>query len=429
MRNHSIWTLLGAISISLGNVYGQYTNIKIDNIQMIYGPCEPSIAISPKDPNTIVAGSLLNRVYHSKDAGKTWILDTLSSPYGVYGDPCVIADNDGNFYYFHLSDPDGKGRTGTKWIDRLVCQKSVDGGKKWDHGTFTGLNAGKNQDKEWAIHDPVNDLIYLTWTEFDKYGSADPQDSSYILVSKSRDKGETWSRPLRINRLAGGCLDDDQTVEGAVPAIGPQGEVYVAWSYNQKIYFNKSLNKGRTWHNKELEIAEQPGGWKFEIPGLGRANGLPVTVCDISDGPYQGTIYVNWSDQRNGSNNTDIWISKSNDGGETWSSPLIINDDRSGRHQFFNWITIDQVTGYLYLVYYDRRKYNDLRTDVYIAYSRDGGETFINEKISESPFKPSTQVFFGDYNNISAHNGIIRPIWTRADGTTLSVWTALINME
>ncbi|MCZ6692930.1 MAG: sialidase family protein [Bacteroidetes bacterium] len=429
MIKNSILTLIGTISICLGNVYGQYINIKIDDIQMKYGPCEPSIAINPKDPNNLVAGSVLGRVYHSEDAGKTWISDTLSSPYGVYGDPCIIADNDGNFYYFHLADPQGKGQTGTKWLDRMVCQKSIDGGKKWNQGTFTGLNAGKNQDKEWAIHDPVNDLIYLTWTEFDKYGSDDPQDSSYILVSKSTDKGETWSRPLRINQQAGDCLDNDQTVEGAVPAIGPQGQVYVAWSFNQRIYFNKSLDNGRTWAPNDLKIADQPGGWTFDIPGLGRANGLPVTVCDMSDGPYQGTIYVNWSDQRNGINNTDIWISKSTDGGKIWSSPFKINDDRSGRHQFFNWISIDQVTGYLYVIYYDRRNYKDTRTDVYLAYSMDGGETFTNEKISESPFEPSVQAFFGDYNNISAYNGIIRPIWTRADGTTLSVWTALINKK
>ena len=52
---------------------------------------------------------------------------------------------------------------------------------------------------------------------------------------------------------------------------------------------------------------------------------------------------------------------------------------------------------------------------------------FTNEKISDSPFTPDKSVFFGDYTNISAHGGVVRPIWTRCDGTELSIWTALIN--
>ena len=49
--------------------------------------------------------------------------------------------------------------------------------------------------------------------------------------------------------------------------------------------------------------------------------------------------------------------------------------------------------------------------------------------ISESPFVPRKGIFFGDYTNVSVHNGMIRPIWTRLDSSTaeLSVWTALLN--
>jgi hypothetical protein len=35
--------------------------------------------------------------------------------------------------------------------------------------------------------------------------------------------------------------------------------------------------------------------------------GLPVTKCDLSGGAYNGTIYVNWTDQRNGEDNTDVF--------------------------------------------------------------------------------------------------------------------------
>ena len=92
-------------------------------------------------------------------------------------------------------------------------------------------------------------------------------------------------------------------------------------------------------------------------------------------------------------------------------------------------MAIDQVTGYLWFVFYDRRNYNDENTDVYMAVSTDGGETFINFKVSEEPFLPWSNVFFGDYNNVSAHNNVIRPIWTRLQDGDLSVWTAIVDPE
>lgn len=92
-------------------------------------------------------------------------------------------------------------------------------------------------------------------------------------------------------------------------------------------------------------------------------------------------------------------------------------------------MTIDQTTGYLYCVFYDRRKYDSDSTDVVLAVSKDGGETFRNIRISESPFSPFSTIFFGDYNNISVHNGVIRPIWTRLQNGNLSVWTHIINQE
>nr|MBK9651772.1 hypothetical protein [Bacteroidota bacterium] len=69
-------------------------------------------------------------------------------------------------------------------------------------------------------------------------------------------------------------------------------------------------------------------------------------------------------------------------------------------------MTVDQATGYLYFVFYDRRNYTNNQTDVYVAVSTDGGTTFINHKISQTPFVPDPNVFFGDYTNITAYNGL-----------------------
>jgi hypothetical protein len=194
------------------------------------------------------------------------------------------------------------------------------------------------------------------------------------------------------------------------------------------LVFNKSLDGGNTWLASEKIITSIPGGWDYDVPGIYRANGLPVTVCDISNGPNRGTIYVNWSDQRNGVTDTDVWMVKSSDGGNTWSAIKKVNGDAKGSQQFFTWMTIDQTTGYLYSVFYDRRNYVDLRTDVYMAYSTDGGNNFTNERISENPFIPVSTVFFGDYLNITAHNNIVRPVWSSMDANGVSsIYTALVN--
>lgn len=400
-------------------VFAQHSNILISTTDE---PNEPSIIINPKNTQEIVAGANLDNVYISDNGGLTWSEAKMSSSFGVWGDPVICVDTTGAFFFFHLSNP-----AVGNWIDRIVCQKldSING--TWSDGSFTGLNGVKAQDKHWVVVDWNTNAMYMTWTQFDDYGSVNPADSSIIMFSKSLDGGLTWTSAIRINKIAGDCLDEDETTEGAVPAVGPNGEIYVAWAGPEGIVFDRSLDGGVTWLDNDIFISDQVGGWDYYIPGLNRCNGLPVTVCDLSGGPNNGTIYVNWTDQRNGTDNTDVFLSKSTDGGDTWSSPIRVNDDTGASQQFFTWMAIDQTNGYLWFVWYDRRNYTDNRTDVFMACSKDGGNTFENFIISESYFIPSESIFFGDYTNVSAHNGVVRPIWGRMDGAVQSIYTAIID--
>jgi len=401
--------------------FAQHTNVMISNIN---SPEEPSIYINHKNTNQLIAGANINNYYVSNDGGLTWTKKTLSSTNGVWGDPCMMIDTAGALYFFHLSNPNVG-----NWIDRIVCQKSTDGGNTWNDGTYMGLNGTKAQDKEWTTVDPTNNNIYATWTQFDSYGSSNSNDSSIILFSRSTNAGASWSIPTRISKKGGNCTDSDNTVEGAVPTVGPNGEIYVSWAGPLGIMFDKSTNGGLTWLYNDIFVDPMPGGWDISIPDIDRCNGMPITCCDRSNGPYKGTIYINWADQRNGPTDTDIWLSKSTDGGLTWSPAKRVNDDPPGKQQFFTWMTVDQITGYIYIVFYDRRNYNNSNTDVYMAMSKDGGENFLNFKISESPFLPDGYTFFGDYNNITAYNNVVRPIWTRLQNGQLSIWTAFINLD
>ena len=221
------------IVVCANPVKSQFRNIMLDE-QEAGGRfvCEPTIAINPKYPRNIVAGSVLDNVYFTKDGGTTWKKTKLTSPFGVYGDPAVVADSKGTFYYLHLSDPTGgQGGYDTEKLDRIVVQKSEDGGETWTPGEFVGLNHPKDQDKQWAAVDTKGNL-YVTWTQFDKYGDTDPGCHSNILFSMTRN-GKKWSEPVTISQLPGNCVDNDSTAEGAVPAVTFDGKVFVQPEGNQ----------------------------------------------------------------------------------------------------------------------------------------------------------------------------------------------------
>jgi len=420
-----ILIILSAFSFSF-TTNAQYLNVRVDAANSNQ-PEEVSIAINPTNPNYLAAGANIDHFFRSTDAGLTWTTDFIESlSFGVWGDPCVVYDELGYLYFGHLSNPPISGY----WIDRIVVQRSTDNGLNWNDGAGIGFLNPKNQDKEWLGVDMHSSLykgnIYTTWTEFDNYGSSSPNDSSRIRFSRSTNRGLNWSNAITVSDRSGDCIDEDNTVEGAVPCVGPNGEVYVSWAGPLGLMFDKSTNGGANWGVDKF-VTTIPGGWDYAVPGIYRANGLPITACDTSHSPFRGNIYINWTDQRNGTGNTDVFFSKSTDGGVTWSAVKRVNDDATTRHQFFTWMTIDQTSGILYFVFYDRRNTSANLTDVYVARSTDGGETFVNFKVSQSSFNPSSSVFFGDYTSIAAFNKMVYPMWMRLDVSELTVWTAIVN--
>lgn len=399
-------------------------NVKVNVFEKGYEPDEPSIFINPLNPDNIIAGANLDNYYYSFDGGKTWGESKLPGPI-VWGDPVLYFDHLGNAYYTHLGTFNNTG---------IYMTKSSDGGKTWGTSKRIYGNAGRvpMQDKQWLISDVTESSykgnIYVSWTQFDDYQSKKPQDSSHILFVRSTDYGDSFTSPLILSDIGGDCLDDDSTVEGAVPCVGPNGELYVAWSGPRGLEFDKSLDGGLTF-GKDKWVCDQVGGWAYDIPGLYRCNGLPFTSCDISGGKYNGNIYINFSDERNGDH--DVFIVKSSDGGDTWSDAVRVNDDAvgNGKEQFMSHMCVDPITGVIYIIFYDRRNYNDLKTDMYLAVSSDGGESFTNERISEKPFVPNSKVFFGDYIGINAYNNFYSAIWMRMDKGVLSLMNYSNTLE
>ena len=195
----SILTILIAM-VSVG-LSAQFTNVELPlpkEATYFYSQVEPSIYIDPNKPKKVVAGSVMNDYYYSKDGGKTWKSKSMYSQFGVNGDPCLLVDSEGYYYYFHLSNLKGVRLSGG-----IVCQRSKTYKGKFKKESHTKIN-GKFHDKEWAVFNPKTNEIYLTWTQFDAYDSSDPRDRSYIVFSKSADFGLSWSEPKIISKFSGG---------------------------------------------------------------------------------------------------------------------------------------------------------------------------------------------------------------------------------
>jgi hypothetical protein len=205
-------------------------------------------------------------------------------------------------------------------------------------------------------------------------------------------------------------VDSSKTVMGAVPAVGPKGEVYVFWGGPQGIVFTQSADGGWTF-GKNRVIADIVGGWDLPIKGLGRCDGLPSAGVDVSAGKDRGSIYVNWADRRHG--DPDVFLIASRDGGQTWSKPLRVNDDAkgNGKEQFFAWMAVDPADGSVNVAFYDRRDQPGTRTGLTLARSVDGGRTFVNHKINQEPFECQPKAFFGDYLGVDAFGGRVAVLY------------------
>lgn len=389
----------------------------------------PTNAINPRDPNNMVVTAASDLVYYTLDGGKTWQRNHVSSAFGSYGSAVVIADPKGTFYYMHASDPTaGADGFESERLDRMVIQKSDDGGVSWSTGESVGVNPPRGVDNGQATTDRRGSL-FVTWRQFDKYGDPDARCRSNILFSMSKN-GKKWSDPVVISGIAGNCKTDHMRSGGAMPVVTPEGKVMIAWTNAGTIYLDRSFNGGEVWLGNDIEVAQQTGGSNLAIPGHGYCDGMPVLLTDNSKGRFRGSLYLVWADQRNGADDTDVWFTRSHNFGDNWSAPLRINDDGKGKHQYMPWMAVDEATGFLYIVYFDRRNHDGLKTDVYLAYSVDGGASFKNVMISEAPFTPVANEAVGYSIHLAASNGVIAPTWIRADDDgRASLWTAVIRHD
>jgi hypothetical protein len=142
---------------------------------------------------------------------------------------------------------------------------------------------------------------------------------------------------------------------------------------------------------------------------------FPVIATDPTDA---SSVYVTWSSD-NGPSQTDVFVSRSVDGGATWSAtPVRVNDDPPGnpRDQFFPWISVG-TDGTVRVMWGDDRL--DLVNpggklyDIFMAESTDHGASFgPNIRVTTTSSNPDLDgfggTFIGDYFGLSS-SGV--PVW------------------
>ncbi len=260
---------------------------------------------------------------------------------------------------------------------------------------------------------PYAGNLYVGWTQF-------TLTKSVVLFSRSTDAGKTWSTPIEISTHEGWPRGDSSTaVLGFAGAVGPDGTVYTIWADNESIVFTSSKDGGRTFAPSR-EIIRVGPLCCYPIFDMTESNGLPQIGVDLKT----NRLHVSWSDFRNGE--VDVFLSGSDDGGETWSSPVRVNLDpvHNGLDHFYQWLAVDPTDGAVNVIFYDRRGDPENRkTTVVLARSTDGGRTFVNYAWTEKPFKIN-HGWIGDYTGLTAMNGRVYGIWTEITSPTPATGSA-----
>ena len=424
-------------------------DIDVNVSNLMGNESEVSIDVNPTNANNrVIVGHAPDfntmNTFFTLDGGQTWTLvalgnmqDGLTSTFRF--DPTVAFDDNGNVYVAYgvrTAVPGGGGATQRTIV---VC-RSTNGGQTYPQCTQVATTIDIDTDGDGIANDlpgndkwhlatgpdpvtPTQQNVYIAWTQNVTEGTNIDQR---IVVSRSIDGGATFSVPVIVADDAISGIDRGLFAD---PAVGPNGELYVAWHDfgDNQILVDVSLDGGVTFGTDSLVTNIGFSGLTEQIPPQPDRE-VPVgpTIdVDRSGGPFNGRLYVAYTDvAAGGLPDTDVFVRFSDNMGTTWSARTRVNDDGGTNSQFLPWLDVDQQTGLVAVVWYDARNdTNNQQVEVFVALSDNGGANFLsNILVSDGRSDQSTNNPSRTSNNFLEYIGVAVlgcqafPVW--ADNST-----------
>jgi len=379
-----------------------------DNFNLGVDFGESNIAANPVIPAWFFTAYNTNTAHHTEN-GIDWASGSPSFGASMSGDPVVAYDSIGTLFYENMY---GSSILGCK------VMASVNNGATWG----PSVTAIAGNDKNWIACDqtsgPYANYVYTVMTN---NGSGN--------FARSMDHGATFTSTFNPST---------QSLPGMMVCVGPQGNiqggsVYVVTnsggSFNSTYTFYQSNNGGTTFTLKSAQqfsntVGTQVSG-RNSVENM-RTRPYPMIAADNSYGPHRGRLYCVYAsnDPPGSGNKPDIWNRYSDDGGTTWSTAILVNDDSNpqSHHQWHPGIWCDKQTGRLYAMWMDTR---DCPTNdsalIYASYSDNGGVTWVaNQALSNQKMKINcatcggggTPRYQGDYNGIVSNKKGAMAGWT-----------------
>ncbi|MDT8394271.1 MAG: T9SS type A sorting domain-containing protein [Bacteroidales bacterium] len=382
---------------------------------------EGHISEDPTSPGKYFVAFNIDEAHITLD-GHDWTDPSISwGGYNIRGDVLSAYDGDGNLFYENMYGSS---------IQGCVLVKSTDNGQTWGNPVV----AISGNDKNWLAADqtdgPYANYVYTVMT-----------NSGSGNFSRSTNGGASFTTTFQPGT---------QSLPGMMVCVGAWnsvdgGAVYVVTnsgsSFASNYTFYQSLDGGATF---SLKSQQQFAGYVgTDVNGRNsvqnmRTRPYPFIAADNSNGPYRGRLYLVYaSNQPAGNGNKpDIFSRYSDDGGATWSSAVVVNDDfpSNTNHQWHPAVWTDLETGRLYVQWMDTR---DTPTSdsalIYATYSDNGGQSFAtNHAISNEKMKINcstcggggTPRYQGDYNAIVSNSVTSMSTWADFRNGNFGSYTA-----
>ena len=386
---------------------------------------EPHLAVDRTNPNHVVAAWQQDRLSDggarglatsvSIDGGLTW--DTpqpapfstcAGGAFARVSDPWVaVAGN--TVLQIGIAFTGAANSVGAR--SAVAVSRSADGGVSWGPAVLLVDDDGNRlfNDKEALTIDTTDArYVYATW---DRIGL---DERGPTLLARSVDGGASWE-PARTVYDPGA---ERQTI-GNVPVTTPDGTVHVFFvelgpdpanpsDLEAHVAVIRSNDKGATWSAPTRIADARPVG--TVTPQLGRPVRAGEILGTFAADPDDGTLYAVWQDSRFSSGARDaIVLSRSTDGGLTWSAPVRVNA-RADVPAFTPTLAV-LPGGAIGVTYYDFRQAGTATyqpTDVWLATSANGvewTETRLAGNFDMFDAPDAGGLFVGDYQGLDAADG------------------------